>query len=690
MIYEFEGFRLDPRRRELSRIGGETIAVRAKAFDTLLYLVERAGQPAEKDELLKAVWPNVIVEDNSLNQTISALRSALGDSAQSPRFIATRMGRGYQFIAEVRVAPATGTEAASPPAQPVFVTRPVVFAAAAAAAIALVAVAIWATRGPSHGSNAPAANPAVQPFGARSMLVSDFPGSHREPTLSPDGTMMAFASDASGSNQIWIKNLGGGDPRMLTRDGGAWPAWSPRGDQILFHRATRGGFSIWTIDPLGTREPRMLIERGTTPSFAPDGASFVYHGPNREIWIASSDGSEPRRVEGVPGGPGFAPRLPAFSADGRFIVFVHAEESPYGDVWIIPAAGGEARRLTFQSVIDQSMGAPVSTPDGFVVFAAAPGSLSDGPQLWRVPIEGGPVEQLTTGVGGYRTPAMSRDGTRVLYAHSRPTWRLMRTDSRTFVSTPIYESRTPILLPAVSYDGRAVAFFSQIPSGIHVFTIDVDGKNLRQRTFDEGGVNTLPAWSHDGSLYYYQDRALHKLLPAGDSSTLVLEDFHWSSRNYLAVGGDKIAFHHWPSRTDRRAVIKDLATGLETPVPGPAVNPTQWSRDRDEWLGFRSDGTIVVCAASGASCETLSNGQAPIRGNRPRWSLDETRVFFTRAAGSPVYRALWAGDRNGETRLFEFGPLESQNADFGVAAGDTIIWNQFEQTPSEIWMSAVD
>lgn len=689
MIYEFEGFRLDPRRRELSGSGGEPIAVRAKALDALLYLVERAGQPVEKSELLKAVWPNVIVEDNSLNQAISALRSALGDSAQSPRFIATRTGRGYQFIADVREIPAASAETASAPAQLASIRRRAAVAYAAAAAIALVAVAVWATREKSDGSNAAAAIRGAQLFGAQSVLVSDFSGSHRQPTLSPDGTMMAFASDASGSVQVWIKNLGGGDARPLTQEGGAWPTWSPRGDQILFLRPSPGGFSIWSVDPLGTREPRMLIERGTAQSFAPDGASFVYQAPNRELWIASSDGSEPRRVEGVPGGPGFAPRLPAFSADGRSIVFVHAEEGPYGDVWVIPAVGGEARRLTFQGGIDESMGAPVSTPDGFVVFAAA-GSLSDGPQLWRVPIEGGLVEQLTTGVGGYRTPAMSRDGMRALYAHSRQIWRLMRTELRTFASTPIHESRAPIALPAVSYDGRTVAYFSQIPSGIHVFTIDADGKNLRQRTFDEGGMNTLPAWSTDGSLHYYRDRSLHKLPPTGDSSTLVLEDFHWSSRNFLAIHGDKIAFHDFLNRADRHAVIADLVTGRETRVPGLEVNPMQWSRNGDEWLGFRSDGAVVICTPSGASCEALSNSQGPIRGNRPRWSLDETRVFFVREGNSPVHRALWMGDRDGETRLFEFGPLEPQNADYGVAADDTIIWNQFEQTPSEIWMSAAN
>ena len=54
-----------------------------------------------KDELMKAVWPHNIVEDNNLNQAISTVRRALGDSRDSPRFIVTVAGRGYQFIGDV-------------------------------------------------------------------------------------------------------------------------------------------------------------------------------------------------------------------------------------------------------------------------------------------------------------------------------------------------------------------------------------------------------------------------------------------------------------------------------------------------------------------------------------------------------------------------------------------------------------
>jgi TolB-like protein/Tfp pilus assembly protein PilF len=82
---------------------GQTIPLTTKAIDTLVHLVERAGDVVRKSELLAAVWPNVRVEENSLSQCISALRRALGEDPSDHRFIVTAPGRGYRFIAEVAV-----------------------------------------------------------------------------------------------------------------------------------------------------------------------------------------------------------------------------------------------------------------------------------------------------------------------------------------------------------------------------------------------------------------------------------------------------------------------------------------------------------------------------------------------------------------------------------------------------------
>ena len=102
--YEFGEFRLDTRRRLLlSRHDGRIVALTTKAIDTLLYLVEHAGAVVDKGMLIKNVWPNVRVEENSLSQCISALRRALGEDPLEHRFILTAPGRGYRFIAELSV-----------------------------------------------------------------------------------------------------------------------------------------------------------------------------------------------------------------------------------------------------------------------------------------------------------------------------------------------------------------------------------------------------------------------------------------------------------------------------------------------------------------------------------------------------------------------------------------------------------
>ena len=69
----------------------------------MLRLVKRRGELLDKRELLETVWPNVVVEDNSLNQAISALRRALGERPGEHRFISTEPGRGYRFVAAVDV-----------------------------------------------------------------------------------------------------------------------------------------------------------------------------------------------------------------------------------------------------------------------------------------------------------------------------------------------------------------------------------------------------------------------------------------------------------------------------------------------------------------------------------------------------------------------------------------------------------
>ena len=109
LAYRFNGFRVDPVRRLLFGADGEPIPLKPKVFDTLLYLVERPGELVDKQALLEAVWPHVVVEENNLNKAISTLRHVFGETRDEHRFIVTEPGRGYRFVASVEAVPTVTT-----------------------------------------------------------------------------------------------------------------------------------------------------------------------------------------------------------------------------------------------------------------------------------------------------------------------------------------------------------------------------------------------------------------------------------------------------------------------------------------------------------------------------------------------------------------------------------------------------
>jgi DNA-binding winged helix-turn-helix (wHTH) protein len=108
-LYEFGPFRLDPVKRRLLR-EGEPVPLTPKAFETLLLLVKQSGKTVGKDDLMRRVWPGAVVEENNLNQNITALRKCLGDSRQASQYIATIPGLGYRFVAEVKMVPVVEAE----------------------------------------------------------------------------------------------------------------------------------------------------------------------------------------------------------------------------------------------------------------------------------------------------------------------------------------------------------------------------------------------------------------------------------------------------------------------------------------------------------------------------------------------------------------------------------------------------
>ena len=156
-LFRFGPFRLDVDRRLLSR-GSEIVPLRPRVFDTLVVLAERAGEVVPKEELLDAVWPDTVVEENNLSQNILALRRVLESAGTGVVRIETVPRRGFRLIAELEEElspprptlptdrPGTPTPATQPP--PELFRRPRLVAAIVVGVLAAILAAsiVWVRR----------------------------------------------------------------------------------------------------------------------------------------------------------------------------------------------------------------------------------------------------------------------------------------------------------------------------------------------------------------------------------------------------------------------------------------------------------------------------------------------------------------------------------------------------------------
>src|SRR5262245_15573897 len=101
--FAFGPFVLFPGRQLLLEKGAP-VRIGGRAFDILKVLVQRPGDVVSKRQLMSRAWPDLVVDEGNIKVNIAALRRALGDACGRPRYIATEVGRGYRFIAPVRLS----------------------------------------------------------------------------------------------------------------------------------------------------------------------------------------------------------------------------------------------------------------------------------------------------------------------------------------------------------------------------------------------------------------------------------------------------------------------------------------------------------------------------------------------------------------------------------------------------------
>jgi eukaryotic-like serine/threonine-protein kinase len=538
-IHGFGPFRLDPRERLLTR-DGQPVALTPKAFDLLVYLVERPGRLVEKQALMAALWPDAVVEEANLAYTVSALRKALGDGHDGEQIIQTVPTRGYRFVAPVRVVlpqPQDGSAAAI--AGEVTGNRRRDHLAWTVAGMAVLTAAVlwgWTLRRPTPDVRTQVFS-ALAPSGAS--LATD-----EAPAISPDGRRLVFVGhDASGKQLLYMRALGvatSAEPLAHT-DGASLPFWSPnsqsvgffaqgrlkrvdletrqiqtladaggaRGgtwnqdDVILF--VPRPGTGVYRVSAVGGQATPVKIdaEAAWFPSFLPDGRHFLFFSPapaqpeDAGVFVALLDSSAAKRLvtarsRAVHVMPGYL----LFWREGALL----AQEFDARALEVRGSPVSVASGVGLNSLTNQGLFSVSDT--GTLVFFA--GTVGQSELVW-VDRAGRRVGKAgPTGI--FNSLSLSPDATSVVYDEAEPrnrTLDLWQLDFARGVPSRLTFHPSHDMFPLWSPDGTRIAFSSLREPPVSLYELSPSGAGTEKLLLKTNFPVGASGWSSDGRLLVY-------------------------------------------------------------------------------------------------------------------------------------------------------------------------------------------
>ncbi|MET0892331.1 MAG: winged helix-turn-helix domain-containing protein [Pseudoxanthomonas sp.] len=534
-----------PRREMAGPAHAEPTRITVKALHVLLALVGQHGKVVSREALLEWVWPDTLPTDDVLTQAIGQLRKAFADDRESPRYLETISKGGYRLIAPVEwldedTSPGVVADTASatpapreaeagpdpgqsvPPDAVALAGGPrariaagsrVAWGAALAVAALVAAFAFWRMGAVTTAASvAPVATATPAPANRLAFVtITSKPGREANPNLSPDGAMVAYEQmDAKGYGVIMLQATLHVPGRPLTQppDGhsDSMPVWSHDGRRLAFVRYSPDSrCEVMVIAASGGNERKIadcFSGSASTYDWTPDDSGLLMGVTTKPASEKSSPlrlldlGSGQWRTLGYAIAEGDIDIDPRYSPDGRWIVF--RRSISLSDLWKMPAAGGKPQRLT--NVKGDIRGWDF-TPDGRAIIFSYIGNEVG---LFRYDMGNGKVTPLPADEI-LVSPDIARASPSMVFTVDQSTSGIFR---YTLPTSPegkvnkqrVFPSSRSDMLPAVSPDGRLLAFMSDRGSRFELWVGEL------ARPDSARPIETLmpvprhiPVWSEDGT-----------------------------------------------------------------------------------------------------------------------------------------------------------------------------------------------
>jgi eukaryotic-like serine/threonine-protein kinase len=432
------------------------------------------------------------------------------------------------------------------------------------------------------------------------------PGGQGAPVWSPDGKAVAYSGHPGGATtpqQVMVRFLDAAMPQQVTSvPEGAYPiAWAPDSMRILF-RSDHAPVGIWSASTVGGEpESFCAIPDSVAGAVSPDlkSVALIRRGPNGEyaLWTSSPPGTPPQPYTPDPihAKSLYNETRIRFSPDGKSILLMMRTERGDDESWLVPFPAGSPKRI-LQSVRSYS-GTPEFSwlPDGRRLVISASPQLEAPPQLWLGDIGSGAITALTSGTAPRRSPAVSPDGTRIVFAEAVRDFDVASVDLDHGSAERLIATERGESMPAWAANARALVYVSDRRGPREIWYRDHAGDRpvVTEQTFPDGRTEWFmgPALSPDGARIAYvriefgSSDHLWISSPAGGAPVRLTND-QTSAEFPGSWSSDGNWFVYLAVRNGSQDLMKAKTSGQAAPVlvkAGVDCETPSWSPD-GKWI----------------------------------------------------------------------------------------------------------